>query len=258
MTKTTKHKPFRRWPLFLIAAPAFVAVWSGWVGLGGKTGFGPVHLFPGVNIFGLSHFILNTAITLPIGVESYGAYAMGAWLHPRTPKKAQTFARRSALGSLVLGTFGQVAYHLMAAAHIAKAPWWITMCVSALPVITLGFGAALTHLLREQNTDEDADIDADDETPGVRPPMAVAWPEAGEEVEPRSRRTNRQLQRAIRKYKREPSITGAAMGEYLGVSPRHGQRILNDAKAAVAAEAGVEVPLSANLTDEEPVEAQAA
>jgi hypothetical protein len=25
----------RRWPLFVIAAPAAVAVWSGWVGLGG-------------------------------------------------------------------------------------------------------------------------------------------------------------------------------------------------------------------------------
>jgi hypothetical protein len=30
----------KRWPLFLIAAPAAVAVWSGWVGLGQMCGFG--------------------------------------------------------------------------------------------------------------------------------------------------------------------------------------------------------------------------
>jgi hypothetical protein len=33
----------RRWPLFLIAAPAAVSIWSGWVGLGSLCGFGLVH-----------------------------------------------------------------------------------------------------------------------------------------------------------------------------------------------------------------------
>ena len=67
-----------RWPLFLIAAPAAVAVWSGWVGLGGLCGFGIVHPLPGI----ADGFRLNTAITLPVGVEAYGAYALGAWLTP--------------------------------------------------------------------------------------------------------------------------------------------------------------------------------
>src|ERR1039458_10578286 len=31
------------WPLLVIAAPAAVAIWSGWVGLGGMCGFGPIH-----------------------------------------------------------------------------------------------------------------------------------------------------------------------------------------------------------------------
>lgn len=35
--------PVRSWVLLLLAAPAFVAIWSGWVGLGGLTGFGVVH-----------------------------------------------------------------------------------------------------------------------------------------------------------------------------------------------------------------------
>ena len=59
------------------------------------------------------------------------------------------FARRSAIGALALGMLGQVVYHLLAAAHAARAPWPVVVLVSCLPVVTLGFGAALTHLLRE-------------------------------------------------------------------------------------------------------------
>lgn len=134
----------RRWPLALIAAPAAVAVWSGWVGLGGLCGFGVIRPLPGI-AGGLQ---LNTAITLPVGVEAYGAYALAAWAHPRTPVRARAFARRSAVGALGLGMAGQVAYHLLAAAHAARAPWPVVVLVSCLPVATLGLGTALTHLVR--------------------------------------------------------------------------------------------------------------
>ena len=89
-----------------------MAVWSGWVGLGGMCGFGVVHPLPGI----VSGLQLDTAITLPVGVEAYGAYALGAWLTPGTPERARTFARRSAIGALALGMLGQVVYHLLAAA----------------------------------------------------------------------------------------------------------------------------------------------
>lgn len=132
----------RRWPLLLIASPAAVAIWSGWVALGALCGFGYVHPLPGI----IPGFSLDTAITLPVGVEAYGAYALGAWLSPGTPPAARRFARWSAIGSLVLGMAGQVAYHLLAAAHQARAPWPVVVAVSCVPVVTLGFAAALTHL----------------------------------------------------------------------------------------------------------------
>lgn len=53
----------RRWPLFLIASPAAVAVWSGWVGLGTLCGFGVIHPLPGI----WDGLRVNTAITLPVG-----------------------------------------------------------------------------------------------------------------------------------------------------------------------------------------------
>jgi hypothetical protein len=146
----------RRWPLVLIAAPAAVSIWSGWVGLGEKSGFGIVHPLPGI----VSALQINTAITLPVGVEAYGAYALGAWLSLARDHPARTFARRSAIGSLVLGMLGQVAYHLLAAAHATRAPWPVVVAVSCMPVVTLGFGAALTHLLRAAPAEDVTDVTA--------------------------------------------------------------------------------------------------
>jgi hypothetical protein len=155
MTTDITARPGRtlpRWPLILIALPAAVAVWSGWVGLGTLCGFGLVHPLPGI----ANGFTINTAITLPVGVEAYGAYALGAWLTPGSAPAARTFARRSALGALALGMTGQVIYHLLTAWHATTAPWPVVMLVSCLPVLTLGMGGALTHLLRVHDPAPDA------------------------------------------------------------------------------------------------------
>ena len=137
-------RPISSWPLYLLAVPAFVAVWSGWVGLGGMCGFGEIQPLPGTP---LADWRLDTAITLPIGVEAYAAYALRVWLSG-IGGRAVTFARRSAIASLILGAGGQVAYHLLHAAHQTEAPWVITMVVSALPVLVLGMGCALAHLVQ--------------------------------------------------------------------------------------------------------------
>lgn len=177
-----------RWPLFLIAAPAAVAIWSGWVGLGQMCGFGLVRPFPGIVAWHL-----DTAITLPVGVECYGAYALGVWLHPGTPQQAQVFARRSALGSLALGMLGQVAYHLLAAAHATRAPWLVTVLVSCVPVAVLGLAATLTHLLRGRADAiaeshgmafEATPAEAIPEAAGMPPPEAITEPPTEPPTEP--------------------------------------------------------------------------
>ncbi len=48
--------------------------------MGQMTGFGQVHPLPGL----WAGFHLNTAITLPVGVEAYAAYALRAWLAAST------------------------------------------------------------------------------------------------------------------------------------------------------------------------------
>jgi hypothetical protein len=125
-------------------------VWSGWVGIAQKTGFGLVSPLPGI----WSSLRLDTTITLPIGVEAYAAYALrawlatGSWISPRTRR----FAKWSAICSFGLGMAGQVAYHLLVQAGESRAPWGITTVVSCLPVLVLAMGTALAHMLRGDAT----------------------------------------------------------------------------------------------------------
>ncbi|WP_067491736.1 hypothetical protein [Actinomadura hibisca] len=176
MSEKTPARWPRRWPLVLLALPAGVATWSGWVGLGELTGFGPVKPLPGI-----ADVTINSAITLPIGVEAYAALAMSAWLTSAPVKDStRAFARASAIGALVLGMLGQVAYHLLEVQHSAKvvriaqetgqtiaqvaktvhphAPWWVTIFVSCLPVLVLGLGAGLAHMIHRDRTSTHSEI----------------------------------------------------------------------------------------------------
>ncbi|MGV9542335.1 hypothetical protein ACWEQA_04065 [Nocardia sp. NPDC004085] len=154
MKDNQTRRSVSRWPLLLLTPPAFVAIWSGWVGLGELTGFGPVELLPGI----VDGFTINTAITLPIGMEAYASYALYVWLSGRLRTEGtRAFAKWSAIGGLLLGGVGQVAYHLMQAAHIQAAPWPVTVLVACLPVACLGMGVALGHMItRDAETEQPA------------------------------------------------------------------------------------------------------
>ena len=93
----------RSWPLLVLAAPAAAEVWSGWVGIAQKTGFGLVSPLPGI----LPSLHLDTSITLPIGVEAYAAYALRAWLarEPSISGRTRRFAKWSAICSDVILSF---------------------------------------------------------------------------------------------------------------------------------------------------------
>ena len=138
-------RPFvRTWPAWIVASPAFVAIWAGWVGIGKLTGFGKVNLLPGIG----KGWVIDTAITLPIGVEAYAGYAFYVALHRHAPRRARRFAAWSAGVAVLLGMGGQTAYHLMSAERMTAAPWQITTIVSCLPVAVFGLAAALVHMVR--------------------------------------------------------------------------------------------------------------
>ena len=145
-------------------------LWSGWVGIAQKTGFGLVSPLPG--IWPALH--LDTAITLPVGVEVYAAYALRAWLARDRSISGRTrrFAKWSAICSFALGMAGQVAYHLMAQAGTTRASWAITTVVSCLPVLVLAMGTALAQMLR---ADAEA-VDVPDNRTGPRAVLrSLSW-----------------------------------------------------------------------------------
>lgn len=142
MTGPEQGQPVRAWPVLLLALPAAAAIWSGWIELGTMTGFGVVRPLPGI----WDGLRIDTRVTLPIGMEAYAAYALRVWLSGTASDRAARFARGSAAAALCLGASGQVAYHLMHAAGLTRAPWPVTALVACLPVAVLGMGAALAHL----------------------------------------------------------------------------------------------------------------
>jgi hypothetical protein len=140
------------WPVLVIAAPAMVAVWSGWVGLSKLTGFGDVNPLPGI----WDGLKLNTSITLAIGVEAYGAYAIKAALSA-SRMRTRGFAAASGVLSLALGAYGQMQYHLLVQQGASKAPEGVTKFVSVLPIVVVGLAAVLYELKR---SDEKAKLAA--------------------------------------------------------------------------------------------------
>lgn len=146
-TSSRPAQTVHTWPILIIAAGAFVAVWAGWVGLGGLTGFGLVNLLPGLVDDG-GWATIDTRITLPASMEAYSAYAFYVLLHRNVPRRARIFAAWSAGLAVALGMGAQVAYHQMIANGITIAPAWVISVVSCIPVATFALGAALRAMVR--------------------------------------------------------------------------------------------------------------
>ncbi len=132
---TSSRTAVRSWPLLVLAVPAAAEVWSGWVGIAQKTGFGMVSPLPGI----WPSLHLDTSITFPVGVEAYAAYALRAWL---------------------------------AGAGVTRAPWAIITIVSCLPVLVLAMGTTLAHLLRDDALAAQAAGDRENGSPGC---WSISW-----------------------------------------------------------------------------------
>lgn len=142
-------RPYPRWPVLLLAVSAFVAIWGGWVSLGRMCGFGTVDLLPGI-----TPVTVDLAITLPVGMEVYAAYATGAWLSRRdTDAGTRRYAKWSSLVSLFIGAGGQITYHLLSAAGIQHAPRPVTAVVATIPVAVLAMASQLAYRLATRRPD---------------------------------------------------------------------------------------------------------
>lgn len=142
----TDVKRMATWPAVALTLPAFVAIWGGWVGLGEMTGFGPIHPLPGI----ADDLVVNTAITLPIGLEVYAAYALNVALSAHM-SRTRKVAALSSVAALLLGMFGQACYHVLESKGVETAGTGLVIFVSCLPILVLGAGSFLAHLVRLDN-----------------------------------------------------------------------------------------------------------
>jgi hypothetical protein len=212
-------------------------------------GFGPIHPLPGI----ADSFTINTAITLPVGVEAYGAYALAVWLGAKgISAKTRRWARVSAVGALALGCLGQVAFHLLSAARWVQAPWPVVTAVSCLPVVSLALAAALAHMIRADvradvrddaeplpaaaEVDTPAAVPADSEPPAVvdiedppPPGVSVDKPGPAEVDKPRpavrtSKRTPTAAGKVAAVLRRYPNLSNIEVAKRVGVSAKTVQR----------------------------------
>ena len=164
-----------------------------------------------------------------VGVEAYAAYALRAWLTREQVISVRTrrFAKWSAICSFALGMAGQVAYHLMAQAGTARAPWAITTVVSCLPVLVLGMGTALAHMLR---ADAEA-VDVPDSRTGPRAVLrSLSW-SAQDQDGPGRRQPEADRDRSVSRDQTGPKPGRQGGRGIRGPDPRPAQPQVEQARA---------------------------
>jgi hypothetical protein len=104
---------------------------------------------------------------------------------------------------------GQVAYHLMAQAGTARAPWAITTVVSCLPVLVLGMGTALAHMLRADAEAVDRPDDGVGQPGRLRP---LSW-SSEDQAGPGRRRPEADRDRSAKRDQAGPGPGPAGQGD---------------------------------------------
>jgi len=175
-------------------------------------------------------------------VEAYAAYALRAWLARDRPISDRTrrFAKWSAIFSFALGMAGQVAYHLMAQAGMARAPWPVTTVVSCLPVLVLAMGTALAHMLRA-DTDTADTPDSRTGTPAV--PRSLSW-SSEDQGGPDRRRPEADRDRSARRDQNVPEPGPQDGPGISGSGPRPAQPQLERARIVARRLAAAGNPVS--------------
>jgi hypothetical protein len=104
----------RSWPLLVLALPAAVAVWSGWVGIGQMTGFGQVHPLPGIWGTARTAETVTPTMLMPRPTRT-------SWLRPKqsqrsSPLRGSAISRRTLRRAGIHGSNADLGH----IAHIVK------------------------------------------------------------------------------------------------------------------------------------------
>jgi hypothetical protein len=89
---------------------------------------------------------------LPIAVDAYAVTATRVWLRTAGTARTASYARRNAVGAIVLSVAGNATFHGLTAAGVATLAttgwgWLLVVAVSAVPPVMLGLVAHLHALV---------------------------------------------------------------------------------------------------------------
>jgi hypothetical protein len=89
---------------------------------------------------------------LPIAVDAYAVTATRVWLRTAGTARTAAYARRNAVGAIVLSVAGNATFHGLTAAGVATLAttgwgWLLVVAVSAVPPVMLGLVAHLHALV---------------------------------------------------------------------------------------------------------------
>ena len=142
-----RRRTIRSWPLLVLAVPAAAEVWSGWVGIAQKTGFGAGPPAAGHLVLappGHGHHPPGRRRVLR-GLRA--ARLAGHRARDQRPDPPVRQVVRDLLLRARHGRAGRLPPD--GPGRVTRAPWGITTLVSCLPVLVLGMGTALAHMLRD-------------------------------------------------------------------------------------------------------------
>ncbi len=101
------------------------------------------------NLAEAAHWSPYMSPLFALGIDAYALAAIRVWTSRSTSPSAVTFARKNAVGAVVLSLSGNAVYHLIAAG-LLEVGWPVVLGVGSVPPVILGL---VTHLsiLRKQD-----------------------------------------------------------------------------------------------------------
>jgi hypothetical protein len=199
-----------------------------WVGLGlGVTAISAASSsFDGLrNLAQAAGWSLYMSPLFALCVDAYALTAIRVWLKKSSSPTAAAFARRNAVGAVLLSLVGNSCWHLVAAGLMPMS-WWLVMAVGAVAPVVLGLVTHLAILRRQPE-------------PGVAVVVDVSSEEiVSSEARPEDEPHRPAARSKNRKVRSELELLEAARQADASHRHEHGRAITRDELRAVLQVAG--------------------
>lgn len=140
VTAVAVRDPWVRFGLVCVFISAAILGFVAWTGLGELAGINQKMTMPGLN------WTLRLSWLLQVAVEGYAVAAIRVWWADQTASlETKTYARRQAVGAVVVSFAGQSLYHVARQYHWTTGDWWwvAIVLVGGVPAVMIALSIDL-------------------------------------------------------------------------------------------------------------------